>query len=458
MKNTLFNLLQIVFMLLLVEVKAGNYKDKVFKSDSSFTVFRETQIGKNFFNTTNNNYSSYSTKLGIQMYCFQAGVGAEREFNFTQANSNNYFQRNKSYGAFFGIELPITSKLNIGVLGSASFYKTNLERPIYIATSNKLFEINYDNIYQAQLRFNYKLNKAFSLLGTTNFNLNQINGGVKYFDENNFFRLNFGLRYTVFPDLITKNLANESSRIKIFAGTQLEWKNENLNNFTGQIYKVADANLLKLVEAGSENSKSLVFPLLGLVGKRNNMILLGYNQRNFTQFSPGYGQVSSASNWRMEMNVVSSRLAFEFNLLSFSGKKVRDQYKSFYPFYRLTSTYSQKNFYFKNGWDYTNYGLNSFYYVLKAENKAETKSLEINNSLGLALRLKKLFLSSGFNIFNRTYGEVNYQSTVVKGYYYDPNSTNIQAITETLPELNTKGWLGKAFAPINLFFTIGLVL
>ena len=155
--------------------------------------------------------------------------------------------RYAEYGMVRKLRLQISTGIDPNI---ANKFKRTL---LYIATSNKLFEINYNNIYQAQLRFNYKFNKAFSLLGTTNFNLNQINGGVKYFDENNFFRLNFGIRYTVFPDLIAKNLANESSRIKIFAGTQLEWKNENLNNFTGQIYKVADANLLKLVEAGSEN-------------------------------------------------------------------------------------------------------------------------------------------------------------------------------------------------------------
>ena len=237
MKKCLTKLSLFVLLILCNQAIAINYKDRIFKKDSAFTVFRETQIGKNFFNTNNNNYFSYSTKLGMQMYCFQAGINAEREYNFTQANSDNYIQRNKSFGAFFGLELPVTNQLDIGIVGTANFYNAYLERPIYIATSNKLFEINYNNIYQAQLRFNYQFNKAFSLLGSTNFNFNQINGGNKYIDENNFFRFNLGLRYTAYPDLVINNFKDESNRIKIFTGTQLEWKNEYFNSF-GNLYSV----------------------------------------------------------------------------------------------------------------------------------------------------------------------------------------------------------------------------
>lgn len=427
---------------------AGNYTDKIFKKDSVFSVFGESQIGKHFFNNTNNNYFAHSAKFGIQIYCFQAGLCAEKEFNFTSAYGEKYVQRNKSFGAFFGLELPVTHKLAIGLAGTANFYKANLERPIYIETSNKLIEINYDNVYQAQLRFNYKLNNEFSLLGTKNLNFNQ----------DNFFSLNLGLRYTVFHDFNGENMPKDSSKIKMFAGAQLEWENENYKNFTNKKYSLPDAELLKLVQTGSENSNSIIFPLLGIVGKRKNMILFGFNQRKFTQFSSRYGEISTVSNWKTEMNTISSRIAFELNLFSFSGKKFNEKFKQFYPFYRLTSTYSIKNFYFKEGWDYMNYGLNNNNYLMKADIEAETKSFEINNSLGLTLRLNKMYLSAGYHLFNRTYGEVNYQSKAITSYYWTPTSTNIQTTVETLPKIKKQGWLSRQSNPINVFFTVGIIL
>jgi hypothetical protein len=339
MKKCLTKLSLFVLLILCNQAIAINYKDRIFKKDSAFTVFRETQIGKNFFNTNNNNYFSYSTKLGMQMYCFQAGISAEREYNFTQANSDNYIQRNKSFGAFFGLELPITNKLDIGIVGTANFYDAYLERPIYLATSNKLFEINYNNIYQAQLRFNYQFNKAFSLLASTNFNFNQINGGNKYIDENNFFRFNVGLRYTAYPDLVINNFKDESNRIKIFAGTQLEWKNEYFNSFLGQTYTFSNEELLKLARTGSETSKAIVYPMLGIISKRNNMLLFGFNQREFTQFSPYYNQRYSDSNWKVGITDRSARMALELNLFSFMGEKMSSKFKSIYPYYRLTTTY-----------------------------------------------------------------------------------------------------------------------
>jgi hypothetical protein len=105
-----------------------------------------------------------------------------------------------------------------------------------------------------------------------------------------------------------------------------------------------------------------------------------------------------------------------------------------------------------------NYGLNSNYYLMKADNEAETKSLEINNSLGLTLRLNKMYLSAGYHVFNRTYGEVNYQSKAITSYNWTPTATNIQTTVETLPKIKTKGWLSRQSNPINVFFTVGLIL
>ncbi len=438
---------------------AISYKDKIFKKDSAFTVFRETQIGKNFFNTNNNNYFSYSTKLGMQMYCFQAGINAEREYNFTQANSDNFIQRNKSFGAFFGLELPVTNKLDIGIVGSANFYDANLERPIYSALTNNLFEINYNNIYQAQLRFNYQFNKAFSLLGSTNFNFNQINGGNKYIDENNFFRFNLGLRYTAYPDLVSNNLKDESNRIKVFAGTQLEWKNEDFNSLLGQAYTFSNDELLKLARAGTETSKAYVFPMLGIVSKRNNMLLFGFNQREFTQFSPYYNQRYSNSNWNVGITDRSARMALEVNLFSLMGEKMNSKFKSIYPYYRLTTTYTTKSVAVNEGWESLKTVTDSIYIFPKVNNKLQANTVEINNSIGVALKLQKLYLSAGFNVFNRTYGEVKYERSVTNEYYQIyPFQNFIESKTETLPAHETKGWIGKPIDPINVFFTVGLVL
>jgi hypothetical protein len=459
MKKCLTKLSLFVLLILCNQAIAINYKDRIFKKDSAFTVFRETQIGKNFFNTNNNNYFSYSTKLGMQMYCFQAGISAEREYNFTQANSDNYIQRNKSFGAFFGLELPITNKLDIGIVGTANFYDAYLERPIYIATSNKLFEINYNNIYQAQLRFNYQFNKAFSLLASTNFNFNQINGGNKYIDENNFFRFNVGLRYTAYPDLVINNFKDESNRIKIFAGTQLEWKNEYFNSFLGQTYTFSNEELLKLARTGSETSKAIVYPMLGIISKRNNMLLFGFNQREFTQFSPYYNQGYSDSNWKVGITDRSARMALELNLFSFMGEKMSSKFKSIYPYYRLTTTYTTKSVAVNEGWESLKTVTDSIYIFPKVNNKLQANSVEINNSIGVALKLQKLYLSAGFNVFNRTYGEVKYESSVTNEYYQIyPFQNFIESKTETKPTQETKGWLGKPIDPINVFFTVGLVL
>jgi predicted proteasome-type protease len=77
----------------------------------------------------------------------------------------------------------------------------------------------------------------------------------------------------------------------------------------------------------------------------------------------------------------------------------------------------------------------------------------------VALKLQKLYLSAGFNVFNRTYGEVKYESSVTNEYYQIyPNQNFIESKTETKPTQETKGWLGKPIDPINVFFTVGLVL
>ncbi len=443
-----------------MKVQAGNYWDGVFKKDSTILVIRETQLGKNFFNTTNNNYFAYSSKLGMQMNFFQAGVCSEREYNFTNKFSENYIQRNKSFGAFFGIELPVSNKIAVGLVGTASFYKPFIESLIYSEKSSKLFEIYYRKIYQAQLRLSFKLNQEFSLLGTVNFNLTQEYNSSKYISKENFLRVNLGFRYTLnsFNSPSKISAVNNGRKIVFFAGSNLEWKNEYMPDFIGVERKVQNDELLDLVRAGSEISKSKIFPLFGLSDKKNNMLLLGFNLRDFTHISLHYQPLYS-KNWEVKMYEFSSKLALEFNLISFSNEKIKQTIFPFYPFYRLTATYNKKTIHVNEGWDIFRYATDDIIYIPQVDNNALAKSLEINNSLGLAMKLKKLYLSSGFNVFNRTYGEIKYQSTITRKYYENIAPQNyIESKTETMPALEAKGWLKKPIDPINVFFTIGLIL
>ncbi len=459
--------LQKIFLLSLLFISnsgiSGNYTNKIFKTDTVITLFRETQIGKNFFGAGSNQVYAYNTKLGMQIYCFQLGVNAEREFINTTAYNQDYLQRTKGLGLFLGFELPVTKKLSAGLLGIYSTYKPNLEQPIYISknTTLKLFEFGYYNIFQTQVRFNYELNKAFSVVGTGNFNTSPYAYNQGQIDQHNFFRFNVGVRYSLYP--LNYNLENnaeiKNKRISIFAGSNLEWKNASIPDFLGKEYAVTDDYLLKLSRATGNNVRSQVYALLGIADKRNNMILFGINQRDYIQYSPNYEQLYSNSNWKLEMKDLSSRVALEFNLFSFAGEQMVKNFKPVYPFFRATATYSSKNFEVLNGWDNSSYGTDTSFYKPRINSKAHTKSVEINNSLGLAMKLNKLYVSAGFNLFNRTYGDVKFERTVIRDYYTNLSPQSfIESKTETLPALETKGWLGKPIDPMNLFFTIGLVL
>jgi hypothetical protein len=442
---------------------SGNYTNKIFKTDTVLTLFRETQIGKNFFGAGSNQVYAYNTKIGMQIYCFQFGVNAEREFINTTAYNQDYLQRTKGLGLFFGAELPVTKKLSAGLLGIYSTYKPNLEQPIYISknTTLKLFEFGNYTVFQTQVRFNYQLNKAFSLLGSANFNTSPYVFNQGQIDPQNFFRFNVGLRYSLYP--LNYNFENDdeikNKRIRIFAGSNLEWKNASIPDFLGKEYAVTNENLLKLSRATGNNVRSQVYPLLGIADKRNNMILFGINQRDYIQYSTNYQQSNSSSNWKLEMKDLSSRVALEFNLFSFAGEQMVKNFKPVYPFFRTTATYSSKNFEVLNGWDNRSYGTDTSFYQPHVNSRAQTMSVEINNSLGLAMKLNKLYVSAGFNLFNRTYGVVKFERTVTRDYYENLSPQNyIESKTETLTALETKGWLGKPIDPMHLFFTIGLVL
>jgi hypothetical protein len=48
MKKLISRIILIALIILCNQAIAINYKDRIFKKDSAFTVFRETQIGKTF--------------------------------------------------------------------------------------------------------------------------------------------------------------------------------------------------------------------------------------------------------------------------------------------------------------------------------------------------------------------------------------------------------------------------
>jgi len=141
------------------------------------------------------------------------------------------------------------------------------------------------------------------------------------------------------------------------------------------------------------------------------------------------------------------------------GEKMNSKFKSIYPYYRLTTTYTTKSVAVNEGWESLKTVTDSIYIFPKVNNKLQANTVEINNSIGVALKLQKLYLSAGFNVFNRTYGEVKYERSVTNEYYQIyPFQNFIESKTETLPAHETKGWIGKPIDPINVFFTVGLVL
>lgn len=463
MKNRISKLILISCLGFFNQAFAVNYKDRIFKTDTILSYIRETQIGKNFFNAGSNNIYAYSTKMGIQLYCFQIGVNAERELINTTVFDQSYLQRTKGLGFFFGIELPVTKKIDVGLVGIYSKYKYNLEQPIYVYKNEaiQLFDLGNRNVFQTQLRFNYHLNNEFSLLGTANVNttpsLYQAGGS----DRINFFRFNVGLRYKFYPlnnGLENKNELNKS-RVKIFLGSNLEWKKTSVPDFIGQEREVTGKELLNLASVSGDNSGSQVFALLGIADKRNNMILFGINQRDYIQYSKNYQQLFSSYNWKFELKDISTRLALELNLFSLANENIIENFKPVYPFLRVSATYSNKNFTMLEGWDTRYFATDTSIYIPSVNNKAQTKSVEINNSVGIAMKLNKLYISAGFNVFNRTYGEVKYNRTVTRDYYETKSPQNfIESKTPILPGLESKGWLTKPIDPVNIFFTVGLVL
>jgi hypothetical protein len=441
---------------------ACNYADKIFKSDTVFNVFRETHLGKNFFGAGSNQVYAYNTKIGMQIYCFQLGINAEREFINTTAYNQNYLQRTKGLGLFLGFELPVTKRIGLGLQGIYTYYKPDLEQAIYTSKSSQinLFDLGNYNIFQTQFRFNYQLSKEFSVLGTAHFNLSPYIYNEGKIDQSNFFRFNVGLRYSLYP--LNYNIANSevnNKRLKIFAGSNLEWKNAPIPDFLGKEYSASNVNLIQLSRASGNNVRSQVYALLGIADKRNNMILFGVNQRDYIQYARNYQQLYSNSKWKLELKDLSSRLAIELNLFSFVPEQTVKNFKPVYPFFRTSVTYSSKNFNVTDGWDYSTYATDTSYYMPHIDTKAQTKSIEINNSLGLAIKLNRLYLSAGINVFNRTYGEVKLERTVTRDYYENVSPQNyITTKTEILPVQETKGWLKKTIDPMNVFFTIGLVL
>ncbi|MFN5793684.1 MAG: hypothetical protein ACK455_02720, partial [Bacteroidota bacterium] len=176
---------------------ADGYLKNLFNLDSSAVIiFKENQIGKNFLNAAGDDYYSYSSKLGGQLFCFQAGFCSEKEFNRTEKYNDKYMQINSSVGVFIGLELPITKKIRLGLTRSASFYALNRERPIYIEKSNKLLDLSSDYIYQTQFRFTYKLNNSFYILSSVSFNSKKADLFVNN-SLSNLYRFNCGVRYSI---------------------------------------------------------------------------------------------------------------------------------------------------------------------------------------------------------------------------------------------------------------------
>jgi hypothetical protein len=298
------------------------------------------------------------------------------------------------------------------------------------------------------------------VLGSAHFNLSPYIYNEGKIDQSNFFRFNVGLRYSLYP--LNYNISNSevnNKRLKIFAGSNLEWKNAPIPDFIGKEYNVSNEYLIKLSRASGDNVKSQVYALLGIVDNRNNMILFGVNQRDYIQYARNYQQSYSNSNWKLELKDLSSRVAIELNLFSFVPEQTVKNFKPVYPFFRTSVTYSNKNFNVTDGWDYSSYATDTSYYMPHIDTKAQTKSIEINNSLGLAIKLNKLYVSAGINVFNLTYGEVKLERTVTRDYYENVSPQNyITTKTEILPVQETKGWLKKPIDQMNVFFTIGLVL
>jgi hypothetical protein len=466
MKHFVRKIFSIVLVIIGSKGFASNYTALIFKSDTVLSIFRETHLGKNFFGAGSNNVYAYNTKLGVQVYCFQFGINAEREFINTTAYNQNYLQRTKGLGLFLGFELPVTKRIGLGIHGIYTFYKPNIEQPIYTSNDSKLklFDYGYYSIFQTQFRFNYQLNKEFSLLGTAHFNLSPYIYNEGKIDQSNFFRFNVGLRYSLYP--LNNNLASNNDvnnkRLKIFAGSNLEWKNASIPDFIGKEYAVSNKNLIQLSRASSDNVRSQVYALLGIADKKNNMILFGINQRDYIQYAKNYQQLYSSSNWKLEIKDLSSRLAMEVNLFSFVPEQTVKNFKPVYPFFRTSVTYSAKKIDVTDGWDYRSYATDTSYYEPHINTKAQTKLIEINNSLGLAIKLNRLYISAGLNVFNRTYGDVKLERVVRRDYYLNKSPKNyITSKTEILPVQETKGWFSKPnklIDPMNVFFTIGIVL
>lgn len=456
MKNKHFNVIILCISLCQSLSFASPIKNQYLISDSSLSVFRETQLGLNLFNTNNDHYYQYSTKLGVQMHYFQTGVCTEHEYNFTKAYNEPLIQRNRSYGVFFGLEVPLGNQFKIGLIQAASVYNKNFERPVYSDNNLGLFSSFTTVLYQTQLRTLYQLNKNFSVLASAQMNLIKNNLGNLDFNKGSNFSLSVGMRYALFADFDKND--HTAKPIRLFAGSQLERENTSFNSIIGVERSLSNQEILDLTNIGTSTSNTFTIPLLGIMDKRNNMLLFGFNQRQYRQYEDYFGLRNNTSIWKLDFNHISSRMAIELNIFNFFGKSFVQAHNQFYPFYRITGTYSIKNISVTDGWSSFNYVNDTTFYDAKINSKTSVKSFEIINSFGLAMKISKLYMSAGLNVFNHKYGMVQFDRSISKDYYTINNPVNIiKNEISTEPSMNSEGWLKTKPNNMNLFLSIGLV-
>jgi hypothetical protein len=443
---------------------ADGYLKNLFKLDSAaIIIFKENQIGKNFLNAAGDDYYSYCSKLGGQLFCFQAGFCREKEFNRKEKYNDKYVQINSSVGVFIGLEFPITKKIRLGLTSSASFYSLNREMPIYIETSNKLLDFRSDFLYQTQFRFIYKLDNSFSILSSVSFNSRKTDVVVNN-NLSNLYRLNLGFRYGIGHNDINDMWIKKTSkrRFSLFLGTQSESRIVEFPFFTiTKNYPINNKQLLRLANTNSETSRTSNFATIGIMSKKKNILALSVNRRNFIQYSSNYADYPEYyyNTWRITFKDFSARITGEYNLFNLlKNDNFFYKYIPFiYPIVKTNITYNKKDIDLYSNFDNRNFVSTQGYYA-KVNAQVNTEKIEINNYFGFVLLLNKLYFNTSVDIFSRSFADVEMQREAT---YYIMNNysyNNILSTTkEILPVKKAKGWIvnEKRDTP-TLVFTVGL--
>jgi hypothetical protein len=443
---------------------ADGYLKDLFKLDSAtIIIFKENQIGKNFLNAAGDDYYSYSSKFGGQLFCFQAGFCGEREFNNTEKYNAKYMQINSSGGVFIGLELPITKNIRIGLTSSASFYRLNREMPIYIDKSNKLLDFSFDYLYQTQFRFTYKLNNSFSILSSVSFNSKKIDVTTNN-NESNLYRFNLGFRYSIGDYDIKDIWLKKSSkrRFSLFLGTQIESKYIEFPYFTiTNNYPTKNKQLLHLANTNSETSQTSNFATIGIMSKKKNMLAISINRRNFIQYSSNYADYPKYyyNSWKITFNDFSARISGEYNLFNLlKNDNLLNKYLPFiYPILKTNVTYNKKDIDLFSEFNNPDFVSIQGYYA-KVNAQVNTKKLEINNYIGFVLLLNKLYFNTSVDIFSRSFADVEMQREATYYFMNNYSYNNILSVTnEILPTKKAKGWIEneKQDTP-TIVFTVGL--